>query len=50
MKAYMQISPSMKDQWSGKTFLIAFVVKCADPSRSSRKLTAFSTIIYPRSQ
>src|SRR6478672_7230036 len=37
-KLHSAISPSMKDQWSGKTLRICFLVAVARPSRSSAQV------------
>ena len=39
-KLHSAISPSMKDQWSGKTFLICFFAMVASPRRSSAQVAA----------
>ncbi len=42
-KLHSAISPSMKDQWSGKTLRICFFIAVARPVRSSAQLAAAPT-------
>src|SRR3954464_15520470 len=39
-KLHSAISPSMKDQWSGKTLRICFFARPASPERSSAQVAA----------
>src|SRR4051794_18521860 len=44
-KLHSAISPSMKDQWSGKTLRICFLVAVARPSRSSAHVAAPAALL-----
>src|SRR4051812_49919916 len=44
-KLHSAISPSMKDQWSGKTLRICFLVAVARPSRSSAQVAAPAALV-----
>ena len=44
---YMAISPSMNDQWSGKTFLSRNAAPLAAPVRSSTQLAMPPTCFMP---
>ncbi len=44
-KLHRAISPSMKDQWSGKTFRTCFFIAEARPRRSSAQLAAAPTLL-----
>src|SRR5687768_3547221 len=43
-KLHRAISPSMNDQWSGKTLRRFFLLKVARPSRSSAQVAAAPTL------
>src|SRR5688572_20579255 len=44
-KLHNAISPSMNDQWSGKTFRICFLATPARPSRSSAQVAAAPALL-----